>query len=119
MLVDLATDELSLITEILDQAYADMREEIHKTEDYDYKRRLKERERRLRDLIHKISGTMPGPDAIQQAGGNEEAPSTAGVVFGTVVVPPPTWSETTEKPRQRRVSSPEERPHRPERSPGR
>ncbi len=65
MLVDLATDELALMIEVLNNAYGDLREEIHKTEDYDYQQRLKERARLLRELIHKISGTMPGPaDAV-------------------------------------------------------
>ena len=48
-----------------------------------------------------------------------ESPVPAALMAGTTVVPPPTLTETASDQKPRRVRAPEERPHRPERSPGR
>ncbi len=54
MQIDLTGDELRLLAEVLDDAYSDLREEIYKTEDHDFKRQLKEREDLIKSLIEKL-----------------------------------------------------------------
>ncbi len=53
---DLASDELTLAIELLETAYRDLKEEVYKTEDFNYKQQLKERERLIRAIIDKLSG---------------------------------------------------------------
>jgi hypothetical protein len=57
MQVELSPDEHRLLTELLDQDYRELKEEINKTETFDYKRALKERERTLVGLIGKLART--------------------------------------------------------------
>ena len=57
--MDLNSEEIAVAREILEQAYQDLREEIYKTEDTDYKRRLKEREATLQSVIAKLSSAPP------------------------------------------------------------
>ena len=54
MQVDLTDDELALLRDLLEAANSDLSEEIYKTEDTNYKRRLKERESALHSLMRKI-----------------------------------------------------------------
>ena len=54
--IDLASDELTLAVELLETAYRDLKEEVYKTEGLSSKTELKERERRIRAIIDKLSG---------------------------------------------------------------
>jgi hypothetical protein len=53
---DLTPDELSLALEVLKREYQDLREEIYKTENTDYRAQLKRREEMLDSLIRKLGG---------------------------------------------------------------
>lgn len=55
MQLELTQDELAMVKDILETAYRDLKEEIYKTEDYNYKLLLKEREKHLESVLHKIS----------------------------------------------------------------
>jgi hypothetical protein len=55
MTIDLSDEERALLSNILEVAHNDLREEIYKTEDTDFKRVLKERQERLQSLIAKVS----------------------------------------------------------------
>lgn len=57
--MDLNAEEITLAREVVEQAYQDLREEIYKTEDTDYKRQLKAREATLQSLIAKLSAAEP------------------------------------------------------------
>lgn len=54
MTIDLSDAEVVLLRELLSAARGDLREEIYKTENTDYKRGLKDREQVLESLIGKI-----------------------------------------------------------------
>lgn len=52
----LTPEEAALAHEILSQAYQDLREEIYKTENTDFRAGLKRREDMLAALIRKLAG---------------------------------------------------------------
>ena len=54
MHLDLSKEESALLAELLDADYRNLKEEIGKTEGYDYKEALKAREQLLVDLIEKL-----------------------------------------------------------------
>lgn len=54
MQVDLSAEEISLLRDLLRMSYDDLREEIYKTENMDYKRELKAREQALQSLLQKV-----------------------------------------------------------------
>jgi hypothetical protein len=54
----LTPEETALAVEILRQAYQDLREEIYKTENTDYRAALKKREATLAAVIAKLGGTL-------------------------------------------------------------
>ncbi|TMB66016.1 MAG: hypothetical protein E6J43_10965 [Chloroflexi bacterium] len=54
MQIDLTNDEMVLLGDLLRISYDELREEIYKTEDTDYKRQLKTKEQALQSLLHKI-----------------------------------------------------------------
>jgi hypothetical protein len=56
MQLDLSSREYTLLAELLDQDLRDLKEEINKTEAFDYKKALKSREDTLVGLIKKLSG---------------------------------------------------------------
>ncbi|HEV8573643.1 MAG TPA: hypothetical protein VGR43_02945 [Dehalococcoidia bacterium] len=56
MQIDLSDDERALLRDVLEAANGDLREEIYKTEGTDFKRRLKERELVLQELMRKLGG---------------------------------------------------------------
>lgn len=53
----LTPDEMDLALEILRQAFQDLREEIYKTENTDFRANLKQREETLASAIRKLGGT--------------------------------------------------------------
>jgi hypothetical protein len=58
MQVELSAEEHRLLAELLDRDFQDLREEIHRTENYDYKQELLARRRTLVGLIEKVGGTV-------------------------------------------------------------
>jgi hypothetical protein len=54
MQIDLSPHEVTLLREILRASYDDLREEIYKTEDTDFKRELKAREETLQLILQKV-----------------------------------------------------------------
>jgi len=56
MQVELSSEEYTLLVELLDRDFRDLKEEINKTEAFDYKAALKARERTLVALIEKLRG---------------------------------------------------------------
>jgi len=54
MQIELSEDEHRLLAELLDQDFRDLKEEINKTEAFDYKRALKVREQTLVGLMEKV-----------------------------------------------------------------
>lgn len=56
MQIDLTDDERALLRELLEAANSDLSEEIYKTEDTNYKNRLKQREGALQSLMRKVAG---------------------------------------------------------------
>jgi len=62
MHIDLTADEAAVVTEVLDSALGDLREQIYKAEVTEYKDTLKQRETVLKGLISRLSaGTSTGP----------------------------------------------------------
>jgi hypothetical protein len=59
MNLELSGDEHVLLAELLDGAFRDLKEEINKTEAFDYKQGLKARERTLVGLIEKVERASP------------------------------------------------------------
>jgi len=57
MQLDLSTDESTVLTEVLDSALRDTREEVYKAEVADFKEALKRRETILAQLLERIGGT--------------------------------------------------------------
>jgi hypothetical protein len=53
--IDLTPEEIALLRELLKTAHGDLREEIYKTENVDFKSLLKGREKALESLIEKLS----------------------------------------------------------------
>jgi hypothetical protein len=63
MRIDLSTEERELLLELLRNDFMNLREEIVKTEGYDYKNMLKAREQLLAGLITRVemgSAVAPG-----------------------------------------------------------
>jgi len=58
MQLELTKDEITLLRELLERAFADLREEVYKTEGAAWKRALKAREHALEGLLAKV----PAPD---------------------------------------------------------
>jgi hypothetical protein len=58
MQVELSPEEHRLLAELLDRGFQDLREEIHRTENYDYKQALLARRQTLVGLIEKVGGTV-------------------------------------------------------------
>jgi hypothetical protein len=54
MTFELSADEAALLADLLDQDYRDLKEEIGKTEAYDYQQQLRARERLLIGLLQKV-----------------------------------------------------------------
>ena len=54
MNLTLSDEERALLAELLDADYRELKEEINKTEGYDYKEALKARERLLESLLAKL-----------------------------------------------------------------
>jgi len=59
MTLELTADELTLLAELLDQDFRDLKEEIGKTEAYEYKQQLRTRERILAGLLQKVQHSAP------------------------------------------------------------
>jgi hypothetical protein len=57
MHVELSPEEYRLLAELLERDIRDLREEIHRTETYDYKRALLARKQTLIGLIEKLGAT--------------------------------------------------------------
>ena len=55
MQIDLTADETAVITEVLDSALGDLREQIYKAEVAEYKDSLKQREAVLKSLLSRLS----------------------------------------------------------------
>jgi hypothetical protein len=49
----------TLLREILDSTYRDLRYEVADTDNSEYKRRLREREQALRALLDQVGGPLP------------------------------------------------------------
>jgi hypothetical protein len=52
----LTSDEATLAAELLQRAYQDLREEIYKTDNSDFRAGLKERKQVLEGIIEKLTG---------------------------------------------------------------
>jgi hypothetical protein len=61
MQIDLSADETTVVTEILESALGDLREEIYKTEVADYKTTLKQRESLLAGLLARLGAATSTP----------------------------------------------------------
>ena len=59
MTLELTAEEHALLAELLDQDFRDLKEEIGKTEAYDYKQHLRTRERILAGLLQKVQSSAP------------------------------------------------------------
>jgi hypothetical protein len=59
MQLDLSAEEAAVLSEVLDSALGDLREEIYKAEVAEYKATLKQRERILRSLIARLATGSP------------------------------------------------------------
>lgn len=57
MRVELSPEEYRLLTELLERDLGELKEEIHRTEAYDYKQALLARRRTLAGLIEKLGAT--------------------------------------------------------------
>ncbi len=55
MELELTAEERTLLVQLLDNALRDLKEEIYKTETFDYKEALKERERTLVGLLDRLN----------------------------------------------------------------
>jgi hypothetical protein len=61
MNLELSDAERALLAEIVEGAYGDLREEIYKTETFDYKEQLKAREALLTGIRAKLQGGTNAP----------------------------------------------------------
>ena len=59
MQVDLSEDEVAALLAALDQYIPSLREEIGKTENYDYREELKVQEASLQRVVTKLGGSGP------------------------------------------------------------
>ncbi len=55
MNLELSAEERGLLAELLDEAVRDLKEEIYKTETFDYKEQLKTREQLMLGLLQKVN----------------------------------------------------------------
>ncbi len=55
--LQVSNEELALIGEVLESAYGDLREEIYKTDDHEYKQQLRTREEMIATVLERISAT--------------------------------------------------------------
>ena len=56
MNVEFSNEEATLLRSLLDQAYRDLKEEVHKTETYTFKEVLVGQERMVARLLQKLGG---------------------------------------------------------------
>jgi hypothetical protein len=56
MSVELSREETDLVVELLEEEFDDIRTEIRRTENHDYKENLKVRERLVQDLLVRLKG---------------------------------------------------------------
>jgi len=62
MLLELSVEERDLIRYVLERFLSDLREEIYKTESYDYRVELHRQEELLRGLLQRLAGLAePAP----------------------------------------------------------
>jgi hypothetical protein len=54
--VELSDSERELLIDLLDREVPNLREEIHYTDDHDYKETLKQREIAVKELLRKLKG---------------------------------------------------------------
>lgn len=54
MQIDLNSEELNLLVELLRRDYQELREEIYKTEDYRFKTDLRAKEKLIESLLQKV-----------------------------------------------------------------
>jgi hypothetical protein len=55
----LEPEQVELLREILDGVFRDLRYEVADTDNSEYKQRLRDRERALRDLLDAVGGPLP------------------------------------------------------------
>jgi hypothetical protein len=60
MQFEMSDKEAALLKEILEDVYGDLKGEIYKTEDTDFKAALKEREATLESLLKKLGAEVAG-----------------------------------------------------------
>lgn len=58
MQLDLSNDQATLLREVLDSTYRDLRMEIADTDNPDFKHALRDRESALRDLLDRLGGPL-------------------------------------------------------------
>jgi hypothetical protein len=58
--LELTAEELSLLAELLEQDYRELKEEINKTEGFRYKEDLKAREATMLSLLNKVTDRSAG-----------------------------------------------------------
>jgi hypothetical protein len=56
MQIDISDVERTILIEVVDKAYGELKEEIYHTESYDYKDQLREREAAFVSLRQKLTG---------------------------------------------------------------
>ena len=60
MQIDISDVERTILIEVVDKAFGELKEEIYHTETYEYKDQLKEREAALASLREKLTGERLG-----------------------------------------------------------
>lgn len=58
MNIELTEQEKDLLTDIVEQYFSSLREEIHKTEEYEFKARLKEEEAMVKKILEKLRASQ-------------------------------------------------------------
>lgn len=58
MQLELSADEVSVLSDVLESALGDVREEVYKAEVADYKANLKKREALIAGLLERVRGTQ-------------------------------------------------------------
>jgi hypothetical protein len=56
--VEITDEEQALLQRVLEEFYAELREEIYKTEEHSFRDRLKRDEVVVQELIRKLGGTL-------------------------------------------------------------
>jgi hypothetical protein len=54
MQMDLTQEEMEYLKEVVEQAHMDLREEIHRTDDFKFKQELKDKEKTVEALLCKL-----------------------------------------------------------------